>query len=107
MADFNNEQIKEFLAQHGYSINPEGIAQPFPHDFEKVSDTVYCLDINAEAVRMGDEVPDRPIRLTFEKSLVPRWELKAVGELANGVASKALDRDRDIPKISPWPKKKS
>ena len=53
MADFNDEQIREFLAQHGYTINPEGIVQPFPHDFERVSDTVYYLDINAEAVAEG------------------------------------------------------
>jgi hypothetical protein len=106
MADFNDEQIKEFLAQRGYTVNPEGIVQPFAHDFEHISDTVCYLDVNSEAVRRGDEIPDRPIRLTFEKSLVARWELKAVGELSEGVASKALDRGRSVPKTSPWPEKK-
>jgi hypothetical protein len=32
-----------------------------------------------------------------------RWKLHPVEELATGVSSKALDRERDFPKISPWP----
>jgi len=33
----------------------------------------------------------------------PLSELKSVEELAPGVESKALDRQQETPKISPWP----
>jgi hypothetical protein len=32
-----------------------------------------------------------------------QWKLLSVEELPAGVASKALDRERDFPKVSPWP----
>ena len=66
------------------------------------------MDVNADAVRKNDEVPDRPIRLTFERAgtrgntLV--WRLKSVAELTPGVPSKALDRQPETPKRdAPWP----
>jgi len=32
-----------------------------------------------------------------------QWKLLSVEELPAGVASKALDRELDFPKVSPWP----
>ncbi len=57
-------------------------------------------------VRQGDIVPDRPIRISFRleyNGAFAQWKLLSVEELPAGVASKALDRERDFPKVSPWP----
>jgi len=67
---------------------------------------VAYLDVNAAAVRKGNEVPDRPIRITFQKvfdGVVTHWKLKSIEELAQGIKTKCLDRDKLFPKISPWP----
>lgn len=103
---FTGEDIQNFLADYGYTSNPEGLAQPFPMDFVSESQTVAYLDVNADAVRKGNEVPDRPVRITFHVVFAgefSRWKLKSVEELALGVESKALDRQQETPKISPWP----
>ena len=78
-------------------------------DVEQSSDgrTAY-FDVNAEAVRKNREIPDRPIRLTFDKASVkggsPVWTLESVEELAPGVKSNGVDRDPDKPKRNvPWP----
>jgi hypothetical protein len=100
---FDRDLIRDFLAKYGYSSNPKGIAQPFAVDYVQESENLAYLDINADAIRKGEEVPDRPIRITVQRSLEgpsPRWEMKSAGELPAGVKSKALDRL--IPKISPW-----
>jgi hypothetical protein len=102
---FNKDAIREFLANYGYTANPAGLVEFYSHDYAIENEMAY-LDINAEAVRKGSEVPDRPIRLKFEKvSFGPssRWELRSVEELGSGVESKALDRDPHTPKVSPWP----
>jgi hypothetical protein len=82
---------------------------PFGADFEESGDgqTIF-FDVNADAVRHNDEVPDRPIRLTFERAGERGgkyvWRLKSVAELAPGVASRALDRQPETPKRNArWP----
>ena len=109
MPSFTKEEIPEFLADYGYTSNPEGLIQFFPVDYVCVNDVLAYLDINAEAVRKGNEVPDRPIRITFHKifdGTISYWKLKSVEELASGVESKGEDRRQSTPKISPWPDKK-
>jgi hypothetical protein len=106
LGPFSSEDVRDFLAEYGYTSNPKGLAQPFPVDFIAESKGEAYLDVNAEAVRKGDEVPERPVRISFHKifdGAITRWKLKSVEELAPGVKSKALDRGRDTPKISPWP----
>ena len=103
---FTREQIKRFLAEHGYTGNPQGLVQFFSIDYVAASESLAYLDINADAVRKGDEVPNRPVRLTFGRITdqpFPRWELKSIEELGPGIATKALDRHKDTSKISPWP----
>jgi hypothetical protein len=103
---FSSDDIRYFLAEHGYTSNPKGLAQPFPVHYVSESKGVAYLDLSADAVRKGDEVPDRPVRITFHKDFdgtFTHWKLKSVEELAPGVESKALDRHRDTPKVSPWP----
>jgi hypothetical protein len=102
-------KLAELLKARGYDTHPKGMAQPFGVDFEKSGDgqTIF-FDVNAEAVRHNGEVPDRPIRLKFERAGMrgdsPVWRLKSVVELAPGVASRALDRQPETPKRNArWP----
>jgi hypothetical protein len=107
---FTNEAIRAHLRKYGYTSNPDGLAQAFPVDFVFETEGAAYLDINADAVRKGDEVPDRPVRVMFRKITdgpTTRWELESVEELAVGVETKCLDRHPDTPKISPWPHKKN
>lgn len=104
MRPFTGQDILGFLAQYGYTGNPDGLAQPFPVDYVSETEGVAHLDVNADAVRKGDAVPDRPIRIRFRK-ILNRWELASVEELAPGVETKALDRQPETPKNSPWPDK--
>jgi hypothetical protein len=103
---FTGADIQNFLSNYGYTSNPEGLAQPFPIDFVSESQAAAYLDVNADAVRKGNEVPDRPLRITFHLIFdgeFSRWKLQSVEELAIGVESKALDRHPETSKISPWP----
>jgi hypothetical protein len=103
---FPTEDIRQFLADYGYTADPEGLAQPFPVDFVSETEGSAYLDISADAVRKGDEVPDRPLRITFQlvfNGTTSHWKLKSVKELLSGVKSKALDRQPETPKVSPWP----
>jgi hypothetical protein len=105
---FTGRKLAEMLKARGYDTHPQGMVQPFGNDYEKISDRIVFLDVNAEAVRKNDETPDRPIRLTFEFSGVKEgrqvWRMKSVEELARGVASRALDRLPETPKRNaPWP----
>jgi len=111
---FSREEIRDFLAEYSYTSNPEGLVQPLPMDYVSETDEVAYLDINADAVRKGDIVPDRPVRITFQKifdghpsGTLYHWKVKSVEELAPGVQSKCLDRHQDTPKVSPWPDKKA
>ena len=107
---FSGRKLAEVLKEHGYETHPQGMVQPFGNDFENGSDgQTVSLDVNAEAVRKDGEIPDRPIRLTFEylgvKGAKHIWRLKSVAELAQGVASRAMDRSPEMPKKNaPWPK---
>jgi hypothetical protein len=105
---FSGRKLAEMLKEHGYDTHPQGMVQPFGNDYERSGDGTVFVDVNAEAVRKDDEVPDRPIRLTFEPAVRegrPVWRLKSVAELAPGVASRALDRAQDMPKRNaPWPR---
>jgi hypothetical protein len=76
-------------------------------DFTFEGHSLAWLDIHAIAVRKGDQVPDRPVRITLQRQfdgVFSRWKLLSVKELAAGVPSNALDRNPDFPKSSPWPK---
>jgi hypothetical protein len=109
MLSFTAEEIREFLADYGYTSNPEGLAQPFPVDFISENKTSAYLDVNADAVRKGSEVPDRPVRITFHVVFdgeFSRWKLESVAELTPGIDSRALDRMPETPKVSPWTYKK-
>lgn len=103
---FTRDDIRKFLAEHGYTSNPEGLVQFFAHDYILEDEGLAYLDINADAVRKGDEIPDRPVRLTFRKISYghsSRWELESATELAPGFQTKALSRVESTPKLSPWP----
>ena len=103
---FTRDEIRKLLADHGYTGNPEGLVEFSPVDYVVENESTAHLDINADAVRKGEEVPDRPIRITFQKvfdGVFTNWKLKSVEELAAGVESEALDRQ--ISKKSPWPTK--
>jgi arylsulfatase A-like enzyme len=105
---FSGRNLAEMLKKHGYDTHPQGMVQPFGNDYEKSEDGTVFVDVNAEAVRKNDEVPDRPIRLTFERSGVTGgrqvWRLKSVAELPPGVSSRAMDRLPETPKRNaPWP----
>jgi hypothetical protein len=105
LGPFSRDDIRDFLAEYGYSSNPKGLAQCFSVDLISESKGVASLDVNAEAVCKGNEVPDRPVRITFHKvfdGATTRWKLKSVEELAPGVQSNARDRDRATPKHSSW-----
>jgi len=106
LGPFSQGDVASFLAEHGFTANPAGLIPHYQPDFTFESDSLGWLDISAIAVRKGDVVPDRPIRITFHceyNGAFSRWKLHSVEELARGVPSKALDRERGFPKISPWP----
>jgi hypothetical protein len=105
---FTREEVTDFLVEHGYSPDPTGMTLLIWPDCES-AEGVYWFDVHAEAVRRKNgEVPDRPIRVTFDKVPVgggqTRLEMKSVKELASGIKSKALDRQPETPKMNaPWP----
>lgn len=107
MGPFTSQNIAGILEEHGYTANPAGLIQHCHPDFTFEGDSLAWLDINAIAVRKGDIVPDRPIRITFLSEFdgaFAQWKLHSVGELPAGMPSRALDREDDFPKTSPWPK---
>ena len=106
LGPFSSEDIAGFLAEHGYTANPAGLVQKYQCDLTFESDSLAWLDINAMAIRKGAVAPDRPVRITLQceyNGAFPQWKLRSVEELAFGVPSKALDREQDFPKTSPWP----
>jgi hypothetical protein len=106
---FASTEIAKFLCRHGYACNPAGLILFDAPDYVQESEESAYLDINADAVRKGDEVPDRPIRISFvrqRKRQPLKWKLKAVEELEPGIPSKALDRQMMV-ENSPWPTKPS
>jgi hypothetical protein len=100
MKAISSKELIGALREAGYTTNPEGIIAVFPVDFSTSGDMRW-VDINADAVRKGDIVPDRPIRVTYRK-VGGGWQLATVAELRRGDVSKALDRQSEKPKISPW-----
>jgi hypothetical protein len=106
LGPFSSEDVAGFLSEHGFTANPAGLITHYHGDLTYESDARAYLDINAIAVRRGDVVPVRPIRITFRyetNGVFAQWKLLSVLELAAGVPSKALDRGPNFPKISPWP----
>jgi hypothetical protein len=106
LGPFSPDDIAGFLVENGYTANPAGLIQHYQPDFTFERHSFAWLDINAIAVRKGNVVPDRPIRITFRceyDGAFSRWKLYSVEELAPDVPSNALDRERNFPKISPWP----
>ena len=107
LGPFSPEDIAGFLEEWGYAANPAGLIQHYQPDFTFENGSLAWLDVNAIAVRKGDAVPARPIRITFRceyDGAFPKWKLKSAEELTPGVASRALDRERDFPETAPWPK---
>jgi len=107
LGPFSSEDVAGFLSEHGFTSNPAGLITHYRGDLTFESDSRAYLDINAIAVRRGDIVPDRPIRITFRcetNGTFAQWKLLSVVELAAGVPSNALDREANFPKTSPWPR---
>ena len=105
---FPRDQLVEFLRQQGYRTHPKGIIQHYPVDWTFKSERLAYLDLPADAIRKGDEVPDRPVRVTacLEEygGAFSKWKLESAKELSAGVKSNAPDRDPHTPKVSPsWP----
>ena len=107
LGPFSSEDIAQFLAEFGYTANPAGLIQKYHCDLTFASDSLAWLDVNAIAVRKGELVPERPVRVSFRceyNGAFPQWKLLSAEELAADIPSKALDRSPDFPKIAPWPK---
>jgi hypothetical protein len=80
LGPFSSGTVAGFLEEYGYAANPAGFIQHDRCDFSFESDSLAWLDINAIAVRKGDVVPDRPIRITFRceyNGAFPQWKLKS------------------------------
>lgn len=106
LGPFFSDDIAGFLAEHGFTANPAGLVGQYTGDFTFERDSLAWLDLNAIAVRKGDVVPNRPIGITFRceyNGSFAQWKLMSVEELGPGVASRAVDRERDFPKVCPWP----
>jgi hypothetical protein len=106
---FDKVKIRKFLAEQGYTSNPEGLIELYPADYVSETEGEGYIDINADAIRKGNEVPDRPVRIRFQKISYghsSHWELESVAELPAGVQTKACNRSEGLPKISPWPETK-
>lgn len=65
LGPFFSDDIAGFLAEHEYTANPAGLIGKHSGNFTFERDSLAWLDIHAIAVRKGDVVPDRPIRITF------------------------------------------
>jgi hypothetical protein len=50
---FTRDAIEHFLAEHGYTSNPDRLISPFPVDYISETNGVAYLDVNADAVRKG------------------------------------------------------
>jgi Protein of unknown function DUF262 len=100
MKDVSTKELIAVLRKAGYTTNPQGIIAVFPVDFS-TDGNLRWIDINADAVRKGDIVPDRPIRVTYRK-VGRTWRVDSVAELQRGDVSKALDRQPETSRISPW-----
>jgi hypothetical protein len=104
---FDRQVLVDFLGKHGYRTHPKGIIQHRPDEWTLESEGVAYLDLNADAIRKGDVVPNRPIRVKAQKEstaggMFSRWQLVSADELGPGTKSIALDRE--LPKNSPsWP----
>jgi hypothetical protein len=104
----SGQYAQELLRKNKFTPNPDGLISHIPLDQNR---NYAWTDINAGAVRRGDEVPEHPIRILFKKVQRPPMlgdtlELDYVRELTADEfkTSKSLGRE-DLPKISPWPKK--
>jgi len=107
LGPFTSEDVAGFLSEYEFTANPAGLITHYRGDLTYESDSLAYLDINAIAVRRGNIVPDRPIRITFRcetNGTFAQWKLLSVVELAADVPSNALDREANFPKTSPWPR---
>ncbi len=106
LGPLSSEEVAGILSEYGFTANPAGLITHYPADLTFERESLAYLDINAMAVRRGNIVPERPIRITFRcetDGVSSQWRLLSVLELARGVPSKALDREPNFPKVSPWP----
>jgi hypothetical protein len=97
-------ELATILANFGYETDPEGMAQHLPRNVYPTHDSAgRYFDVNAGAVRINGEVPDQPIRVTFDWAGTGLWNPKSAEEIAMGEDTDAEPRG-DMPKRSPWPK---
>ena len=99
------DYAKEILREHGFTPNPEPYVSPMPIE---ENERQAWFDVNAGAVRLGDVMPDYPIRILFDKVQHPMYVdyiPAGVRELTAEEAkdSKALSREPWDTKVSPWP----
>lgn len=98
--------IEKALQENGFTPNPDGIAD---HVEGQQDEHHIWFDINADAVRQQDIVPDYPIRILYKKvaglGRVKR-ELVSVKELSAADNTVALKRELNS-KLSPWSEKKN
>jgi hypothetical protein len=100
------DEIKKVLQEHGFTPNPEGLADHF--DGEQDEHHIW-FDISVDVVRQRDVVPDYPIRIRYKKvpgKMGTERELVSVRELSATDTTVALKRELST-KISPWPEKKN
>ena len=65
LGPFSSEDVAGFLSEYGFTANPAGLITHYRGDLTYESDSRAYLHINVIAVRKGDTVPDRAIRITF------------------------------------------
>jgi hypothetical protein len=98
------DEIQKVLQDNGFAPNPAGLVDHV--DGEQDEQHIW-FDINADAVRHRDVVPDYPIRILFKKvpgQMRGERQLVSVKELSATDKTVALKRQLDT-KISPWPEK--
>jgi hypothetical protein len=97
-----HDEIQRVLRENGLTPNPAGLVD---HIDGEQDEHYIWFDINADAVRRGDVVPDYPIRILYRKvhgQMRGERQLVSVKELSATDKTVALKRQLDR-KISPWP----
>src|SRR6266850_5097473 len=95
------DEIQKVLQENGFTPNPAGLVDHV--DGEQDEDHIW-FDINADAVRQRDVVPDYPIRILYKKvsgQMRVDRQLVSVEALSATDKTGALKRQLDK-KISPW-----
>ena len=99
------DEIQKVLQENGFTPNPAGLVD---HVDGAQDEHHIWFDINADAVRQREVVPDYPIRILYKKvsgQMRVERQLVSVKELSATDKTAALKRQLDT-KVSPWPEKK-